>query len=184
MQEVNHRRGIGKVSEKVTVKNYREIAISCDLKPRIRISVWRVEMSLERRIVGRPRAFVYYPLSFHRLLEKNWRHSHRLSEPGPFWRCYFGVRPARIVHFPIGPRDQGGNRSRRQSDSPTSIRGELTQLPSLVDYAPPTNQLDSTRKTAPSNIHGNSVFPREKIVGDVANHRFVSARGQTKNVAL
>ena len=84
MQEVNHRRRIGKVSEKVPVKNYREIAISCDLKPRISISVWRVEMSLECRIAGRPRAFVYYPLSFHRLLEKNWRQSHRLSEPGPF----------------------------------------------------------------------------------------------------
>src|SRR5947207_15634259 len=106
MQEVNRRRRIGKVSEKVPVKNYREIAISCDLKPRFSISVWRVEMSLECRVAGRSRAFVYYPLSFHWLLEENWRQSHRLTEPGPFWRCHFGGSPARSIRFPICPSDQ------------------------------------------------------------------------------
>src|SRR6266516_3914605 len=175
MQEVSDRRRIGKISEKVPVKNHREVAISCDLKPRISNSVWRGEAPFERRISGRSRAFVYYPFSFHRLLEKNWRQSDRLHKPGPFCRCYFGVSPARIVHFPIGPGDQGRNRSRRQSDFPTLIRGKLSQLPRLVDYASPTDQLGSTRKTAPSDIHGNGVCPREKIVGDIANQRFVSA---------
>src|SRR5262245_27738178 len=129
MQEVNHRRRIGKISEKVPVKNYREIAIGCDLKPRISNYLWRVEAPLERRTSRRSRAFVYYPLSFHRVLEEKWRQSHRLRKPGPFSRCYLGVSPARSVDFPSGPRDQGGNRSSCKSDSPTGVRGELTHPP-------------------------------------------------------
>jgi hypothetical protein len=80
MQEVNHRGSIVKVPKKMPVKNYRVIAIRRDLKPWISISVWRIEVPLERCVAGRTRAFVDYPLSFHSLLEKNWRQSHRLSE--------------------------------------------------------------------------------------------------------